>query len=334
MGLKELEEKVFRSFRFYTSFSRYSSLSGMDVYMMSRNVFVLDAEEGREIACYPNVFGSRFEELNLSLARKFVEFLEKEGVLSERILMQHVLRASLGYRVYDALREKGVSFVSSWARPLYRYVSFRMHTQRELVMTYDEPKVLPPGDYVVLKPDTEATGNTSLFVLDSLFRKCAQSGCRIRKVIFYGFISGKAIDVLERYLSERNAEGVYYALENVTALADNGYDMPLYGLDESRYQKDGTKVRLAAAAPEEVIRGMLGCYYPGMDQPGDWSERQVRLFDGREWKDVDLRVHAERSLSLLDRLREISYTEEWYDELHDEIYRKIRVELAKFLGVA
>jgi len=53
-------------------------------------------------------------------------------------------------------------------------------------MSYDEPPALPPGEYVVLKPDTEATGNTSLFVLDNLFRKCSSSGCKIKKLFFTG----------------------------------------------------------------------------------------------------------------------------------------------------
>ncbi|MFP3417195.1 MAG: hypothetical protein RXO71_02730 [Nitrososphaeria archaeon] len=328
-----LRDKVLRSFDFSTSFSEYFSSSGFKVYSRSKNLFVIDSQEGREIACYPQILGEEFERLNYKLAKRFIEFLDREGVFSERIMMQHVLRASLGYKVYDVLKEKGIGFINSWSRPLYKYVSFRKHLQRELTMTYDDPPTLPSGEYVVLKPDTEATGNTSLFVLDNLFRKCSSSGCKIKKVIFYGFISDKAIKVLEEYLKGRGVEGVYYAIENITPLAENGYDMPLYGLDESRYEKDGTKSKLAASVPEEVLNNMLECYYPGMDQPGDWSERQVRLFDGREWKDVDPKVHAQRSLNVLEKLREISKDEEWYDSVHENIYNKIKEDLLKILGV-
>ena len=334
MASDTLKDKVSRSFDFSTSFTSYYTSNGFNVYKHSDNQFVVDSQEGREIACYPQILGEEFESLNYKLAKRFVDFLERESLFSEKILMQHVLRASLGYKVYDALRDKGINFINSWSRPLYKYVSFRKHVQRELTMTYDEPQWLPAGEYVVLKPDTEATGNTSLFVLDNLFKKCALSGCRIKKVVFYGFISGKAIKVLEDYLHRNQVEGVYYAIENITPLAENGYDMPLYGLDESRYEKDGSKVKLSASVPEEVLDKMLGCYYPGMDQPGDWSERQVKLFDGKEWKEVDPKVHAQRSLTVLEKLREISKGEVWYDQIHEDVYNKIKGDLLKILGMA
>ncbi|MGC8599812.1 MAG: hypothetical protein ACP5LX_01965 [Nitrososphaeria archaeon] len=333
MASDGLKNKVFRSFDFSTSFSGYYSSAGFKVYAHSKKIFVLDSQEGREIACYPQVLGEKFETLNYKLAKMFVEFLDSEGLFSEKILMQHVLRASLGYKVYDALKDKGIEFVNSWSRPLYKYVSFRKHVQRELTMTYDDPPALPSGEYIVLKPDTEATGNTSLFVLDNLFKKCSSSSCKIKKVIFYGFISDRAVKVLEKYLRERGVEGVYYAIEDITPLAENGYDMPLYGLDESRYEKDGVKSKLAALVPEEVLDKMIDCYYPGMDQPGDWSERQVRLFDGKEWKNVDPKVHAQRSLNVLEKLREISKDQEWYDTVHETIYNKIKEDLLKILGV-
>ncbi len=333
MASSTLKDKIFRSFDFSTSFTKYYSSNGLNVYKLSDNQFVVDSQEGREIACYPQIVGEKFESLNYRLAKKFVDFLGNESLFSEKILMQHVLRASLGYKVYDALKEKGISFINSWSRPLYKYVSFRKHVERELTMTYDEPQTLPSGEYVVLKPDTEATGNTSLFVLENLFKKCLQSGCRIKKVVFYGFISSKAIKVLDEYLRRNKAEGIYYAIENITPLAENGYDMPLYGLDESRYEKDGIKVRLSASVPEEILDKMIDCYYPGMDQPGDWSERQVRLFDGKEWKDVDPKVHAERSLSVLEKLREISKDEIWYDQVHENIYNKIKDDLLKILSM-
>lgn len=333
MGFKELRDKVFKSFNFNTSFSLKYSSDGLKVYEGGKNTYVLDSDEAREIACYPFVVGERFESLNLSAAKKFVSFLDREGKLSDKIIMQHVLRASLGYKVHEALREKGVNFVESWYRPLYRYVSFRMHTVRELVMTYEEPKQLPQGEYVVFKPDTEATGNTSLFVLENLLKKCSNSGCKIKKVLFYGFISEESVKKLTSFLESYNISSEFYALENVTPLASNGYDMPLYGLDEPLYRSEGKKVKLAASAPEEVVERMLPCYFPGMDQPGDWSERQVKLFDGYSWKEVDLKVHAKRSLEVLNSLREISKSEDWYDEAHEEIYNKISSELTKILSL-
>jgi len=311
------------------------ALGGLSLYAFGRDLYALDSPEGRVIACDPSVCGEEFRALNASLARKAFRALEEKALYDvgpgsgTRLLFQHVLRASLGYGLREAAMDAGHEFVEVWSRPLYAHASYRQHTVSDLVMAYDQPSQLPGGKYVVLKPDTEATASTSLFTLQNLLEKCDRSGCRIEKVIFYGFIAEPAVRKLRDYLGGKNIASVFFAIEDVTPLAANGYDMPLYGIDEAQFSSSGEKHRLFGLTPPDVLEGEFDCYYPGMDQPGDWSERQPSLFDGVDWKKVDLSVHLRRSLDMLRRMREINAGEPWYADHHEEVYRKLEDKLEK-----
>ncbi|MEM3811304.1 MAG: hypothetical protein QXV38_03285 [Conexivisphaerales archaeon] len=327
---------VISSFNFDTKFEEISSYGDSKFYKYGNDEYVIDSEEGRRIASDPSVCGMPFEEANLKMARYAVKFMKELGLLDEKLVVQHVLRASLGYRIKDALHEAGKEFAETWTRPVYSYVSYRTHTVDGLSIIYDSPTSIPvSGKFYLLKPDTEASGFTSLKVLDNFFRKCKQD-CQVKGVVLYGFISRVAMDRVKSYLASRGIQTISIAIENITSLSENGYDMPLYGIDEQAYSSRGTKAKLASATPMPVLQSMLGSYYPGMDQPGDWSDRQVRLYDGSAWNEVDLLVHLNRSLKMLERMRIINRIEGWYGETHEKIYselkNKLYVEIQKNSG--
>ncbi|MCL4344395.1 MAG: hypothetical protein JRM84_03805 [Nitrososphaerota archaeon] len=315
-------------FNFDIKFDEVSRYGNAGVYRHGDDEYVIDSEEGRRIASDPSIYGGPFEESNLAMARYAVRFMKELGLLDEKLVIQHVLRASLGYRIRDALQETGKEFGELWTRPVYSYTSYRTHTVDDLTISHDAPDTIPAsGDFYLLKPDTEASGFTSLKVLDNFFKKCSAQNCRVKAVVLYGFISRVAVDRVKSYLSSKNVKTITIAIENITPLSENGYDMPLYGIDDQAYSSRGTKVKLASAVPTTVLQSMLYDYYPGMDQPGDWSDRQTRLYDGTTWNKVDPLVHLNRSLKILEKMRAINRTEEWYTERHEKIYSKLKDKL-------
>lgn len=317
---------ILHSFNFDTSFDEIGSYGNSRVYRHSKDEYVIDSEEGRKVASDPSVCGTAFESLNLAMARYATKFMKELGLLDGKVVVQHVLRASLGYRIRDALYETGKEFSEIWTRPVYSYTSYRSHTTDDLAITYDEPAMFHVDDKLyLLKPDTEATGFTSLKVLDHFFNKCKD--CRVEAVVLYGFISRPAIERIKNYLGSKNVRTITIAIENITPLAENGYDMPLYGIDDQAYSSRGVKVKMASEVPLPALNSMLDTYYPGMDQPGDWSDRQVKLFDGTTWSRVDPLVHLNRSLKMLEKMRIINRPEEWYSELHEKIYNNLKSKL-------
>jgi hypothetical protein len=98
--------------------------------------------------------------------------------------------------------------------------------------------------------------------------------------------------------------------------------MPLYGLDESLYSSNGELARLGSIVDVETLREFLPRYVAGLDQPGDWSERQTTLFDGYGNERGDISHHLRNSMRLIEALREINPRQPWYNEYHDNIALK------------
>ncbi|WP_449463397.1 hypothetical protein PQ610_03170 [Tardisphaera miroshnichenkoae] len=298
------------------------SAGSSTAYKMDEGTYVIDSENGRRIACYPSFCGDDMMKAALDMAKDFVAMLKGMGYLDKRVLLLNVLRAAPGYGVREALLESGADVFESWIRPYYVHPSYRLHTVQDLGLKFEQYSGLQSGSYTLIKPDTEATGFTSLFSLERFLDRCEKEGCSVERLVLYGFIAERGLEAIRRAFGSRIGEIVAFAIEDVTPLAQNGYDMPLYGIDLSALEEKGQRNYLAAKAPREVMDSLLGSCYPGMDQPGDWSERQNRLFDGQSWINVDLTVHLKRSRDLLERLRKAQVNEPWYQEDHEKIYEK------------
>ncbi|MGC8615134.1 MAG: hypothetical protein ACP5UU_04925 [Thermoprotei archaeon] len=313
-------EKIRRYFNLRGQYVAKLKAGASTAYQLDKYLYVMDSEKGRKIACYPSFCGDEMMKATLDMARDFVLLLKEMGYLDQEVLLLNVLRAAPGYGVRDALIESGARVSESWIRPYYLHPSYRLHTVKDLGLKFEQYSSLKPGSYTLIKPDTEATGFTTLFSLDRFLTKCESHGCSVDRLILYGFIADRGLELIRRTFSSRVKEIIAFAIEDLTPLARNGYDMPAYGIDLSALEEVGERVYLAARAPDEVVDALLLSCYPGMDQPGDWSERQTRLFDGEHWTEVDPKIHLKRSQELLTRLRKAQISEPWYQEEHEKIY--------------
>jgi uracil phosphoribosyltransferase len=282
--------------------------------------FIVDTSSGREIACHPHIVGERLEELCLDCAREFVNALKTLGLFDgENLGILHILRAAEGYRVAEALH-RDAPIIS--VRTEYTVNGYRAHLgdERDVRVTYRDYYGLGQLDEAstILIPDTYATGRSAEAALRDLF----ESGFKPRRIVLYGFIAISALVKLGQF-SQRNGVGLTsFSICDISQLAHNNYDMPLYGLDESLYSSNGELARLGSIVDVETLREFLPRYVAGLDQPGDWSERQTTLFDGYGNERGDISHHLRNSMRLIEALREINPRQPWYNEYHDNIALK------------
>ena len=302
--------------------------SGIDVGTMH----IVDAASGRSIACHPHIVCESLEGLCLDCSKEFLTALVGLDLYNtEGLAILNILRAGSGYMVAEAL-QGGVSVIN--VRTEYREEGYRSHLDaRGIGVSYRDYSAGDPRMGCVetlLIPDTYATGRSAETALMDLFG----SGLNPETIILYGFIAIPALVRLGRICSERDVELHSFSICDVAQLACNNYDMPLYGLDESLFASTGALGRLGSIVDIETLRGMLLWYVAGLDQPGDWSERQKRLFNGFGDEAGDVVGHLRKSLGLVESLREINSRQPWYDELHDGIaleeLRKLKETIQRY----
>ena len=292
-------------------------------------LYIIDSPPGREIACHPSIVGEALEGLCLECSTGFSAALVGLGLFNrEGTAVMHILRGAAGYRVVDALPVR-VPVVS--IRTEYKGDGYRAHSDdsRSLTVTYrDYPVDLDIRDVKdLIIPDTYATGRSAEAALLELF----EVGLDPRRIVLYGFIAIPALARIGRICEEKGIEMHSFAICDVTQLADNHYDMPLYGLDESLYASTGEIRKMGSIVAEETLAGMLPKYVAGMDQPGDWSERHLSLFNGKGNEAGDIRGHLEKSVGLIESLRALNSEQPWYDEGHDAIASAEKQRLQKAL---
>lgn len=283
-------------------------------------VYSLDTPESRSIACRPEIVGEKFLELNRRAAIKALKALFSIIKVQEPIVLLHILRASKGYMVHEALKHLGKSFAEAYVRVKYEEGSIRDHVERKPKVVYRDYSSVPGNNIALLLADTVATG---LSAVEALKDFVSSSSSTVSQLILYGFISEKGVKKIVEYAKEVGVEEIYvFALQDLTPLAYNNYDMPLYGPDESWWSERHELKCLGAVVDIEVLREMLPYYAPGADQPGDWSERQPRLFNGYDYEPGDIKGHLEKSLHMLEKLLEISRKASWFTKEIEEIYKE------------
>jgi len=280
-------------------------------------VFIVDSRAMREVACHPSIVGAPLEGLCLEGAGAFSRALvglKLFDVGGSAVL--HILRGAAGYRVADAL-PVAIPVIS--VRTEYREAGYRAHTDdaRDISVTYRDYPVDLRLDSVstLIIPDTFATGRSAEAALLDLMG----SGLKPERIILYGFMAIPALARMGALCHREGMEMVSFAICDLTQLAHNNYDMPLYGFDESLHTSKGELGRLGSVVSLETLKGMLPLYVAGIDQPGDWSERQRDLFNGMGNESGDIKGHLLKSISLVESLREINSGQGWYDEFHDGI---------------
>ncbi|MFW6109143.1 MAG: hypothetical protein ACOC6N_01720 [archaeon] len=268
----------------------------------SAHLYIIDSKEGREIACHPHIVGECLSQKCSLLAKDFATILRNIEDLSKDTGILHILRAGAGYRVHENI-EAPIFRI----RTQYREEGYRDHTDnRSINVIYrDYPEKTPE---TLIIPDTCATGRSSELAIRDLLSQNHYPG----KIILYGFIALPALERISKTCSRVGINLTSYAICNITQLAYNNYDMAAYGLDESYYNETGATRKLGSIIAPETLRKFIEMYIPGLDQPGDWSERQPKLFNGYTLEQGDVKGHLVKSINLITRIREMSRGNEWY----------------------
>jgi len=290
--------------------------------------FIVDTPMAREIACYPHLVGSSLErKARKAAAEALPAILELSDVRKNdrdaQIVFEQILRAAPGYRLQDvAPNVLGDSYRTVYLRPRYTHRSYRDHDgtiQREIEVVHQDFSEFPRGKKIVLiMQDTVASGRSGEVSINAALEQCDRSDCKIVKWILYGFISEYGLDILYRIAKENDISMVAFAMGNLTALSTNNYDMPLYGVDEAHWQKTRTIRKLGSTVDRATLDEYVPCFVPGSDQPGDWSARQTKLFNGISYEPGDILGHLNNSIRLVKSLTEIGGLEPWQMQIAEK----------------
>ncbi len=294
--------------------------------------FIADSKWGRDLAAKPELVGDDFISHNFRAARGVAAFLEETLEKDLPWVFLHILRASKGYMLHEALRSRGIKLVEVWIRPRYATRGYGDHTVNDVEIRASNFEALNAlsscGEVALIVADTVATGNTLARCLDEALRELRARGLRVAQLAAYGFVSIKGLVRIPR-LAKR---ACVVALENYTALAANRYDMPLYGLDRLLYERSGELRSIGGVTLLEVFEKMVADYAPGMDQPGDWSERQPLLESEGGLEAGNVRLHLERSLEALRSLRAATRKAPWYRKWMERVFDERESALTRLLA--
>lgn len=273
-------------------------------------VFLIDSQAGKDIACHPSIVGEKLENLALAAASEAVPLItERAGGLNDgRTLFLNVLRAAPGYKLHEAFEERGMVFKQSWIRPRYVRPSYRDHEgeEKRIQIIHESFEDFPSGKRLrIIKPDTEATGKTSEVALRRTFDIAKEKKSEIDHIIIYGFVSKPGLQHIETFLRPYGTRISVFAIENLTVLCSNRYDMPMYGVDESFFSEHHGIMKLGGIVSRKTFERLLPEFIMGADEPGDWSARQTRVFDGVGFEEGGIAKHVSNSIALIERLREV-----------------------------
>jgi len=302
------------------------------------NLYIVETVSGRRIACHPHIVGAKLKSLAFEAAVEAAAIISELAGLHKvnpsSIVFEHVLRAAPGYELHTAFKQlnKNRRFREVWIRTLYEKPSYRDHDLKEpspLNIVYEDFSVLPRNnEIIVLKPDTEATGRTGQLAVERLVERSEEAGSTIRKLILYGFISAPALKIIGNTAKKHGIELFAFSIGNITDLAYNGYDMTLYGVDESYWKATGKIRRLGSIVDIETLAKYLPEFIPGLDQPGDWSNRQALIYTTKEKTEPGLiRNHLQNNIEMIESLMAISNFEDWQTRIARQELRLLRASL-------
>lgn len=277
-------------------------------------VYIFDAPEARALACFPHIVGEPFIRLNRKLSMKTALAIVNVAGLEEwvgYVVHVHVLRAGSGYMMSEGLKHELGQVADVYIRPLYS------KNRKKIQITYSDFSQLPKNaGLTVVIPDTVATGFTLIKVLRKLADEASKVGSWIDTLVIYGFIADYGLERVAKEAKTLKISFTYFfALEDVAALAGNFYDMVLYGPDASQ---ESFKP-LGAITHYEILQECINYYVPGLDQPGDWSNRQPKLFNGEAWEKVNLLQHLTKSRETIETILQRYSKDPWFKKWHKHI---------------
>ena len=276
--------------------------------------YIIDSLAGGEIACHPYLVGEPLKKKCIESALAFQKALQVLDLYSDQSIL-HILRGASGYMVPEVLPPE-TPLLS--IRTEYQEDGYRSHSDdsRRLEVTFRNYSTKKISTLII--PDTYATGRSAETGINDLIAH----GLKPERVILYGFIAAPSLQRLGQLCQQHKIELISFGICNITPLAHNNYDMPLFGLDESYYTKTGKIRYLGCIIPTETLGRLLPEYVAGMDQPGDWSERHHQLFNGNGNENGNIMGHLKKSQHLIQILDNLNSQQKWYTELHREIANK------------
>lgn len=307
---------------------RGGKLYRVDLKDLNGEVYIIDTPEGREIACNPHVVGRQLEIRSSATAEFAVRAMKYLADFETPFLVLNILRAGPGYMISHAMEDFVEKSYQVYIRTKYVQSSYRDHVERNLKIVFEDLSNVPAKCGVnLLVPDTFATGASAEVAIKRIFDVLSCRGSHVEKIFLYGFISKDSVRYLLSSLHEYDVEFTVLALEDLMELASNNYDMAIYGLDLAYYERFRRIRKLSSVIPEDVLDECLPCYAPGSDQPGDFSSRQTRLFNGQKWEWGPIFSHLLNSLAFIRSLKRISFDQPWYS--HDAIFKEKEDELGR-----
>lgn len=284
------------------------------------NCYILDTPEAQSIASHPHIVGDELEKLCLTTANEFKSMVTEVGLLGESTGVLHILRGSAGYMVDSVFPELPLINV----RTMYTEDGYRSHSDdsRGIEITFNDYSGQKLDTLIV--PDTYATGRSLEAALIALNNK----GLKPSTLVIYGFIAIPSIQRLHKLCTKIGCQLVTIALCDITQLAANNYDMTLFGPDEHHHTETGVLSKLGSIVGDETLKEMASNFIPGLDQPGDWSERQSSLFNGHDMEPGDIKGHLTKSIAFIEELDKINRGQVWYnprvEDLTQNELRKLR----------
>lgn len=299
-----------------------------EVSNVAAPTFIIDTPMARDVACYPHLVGTPLSEVARAAAAEALPImLELSGLSGTEgeftVVFEQILRAAPGYMLQEVAPDVlGNDYRTVYIRPRYTHKSYRDHdgtVQRAIEIVHQNFSEFPNGKRIVLiTQDTVASGRSAEVSISATLEHCERSGCKIEKWVLYGFISEYGLNLLARIAHEKGIPIFAFAMGNLTALSTNDYDMPLYGADEAYWQKIHSIRKLGSTIDRSSLDDYLPCIVPGSDQPGDWSARQTRLFNGSSYEPSDIMGHLNNSIRLITSLSEIGSFEPWQQDIAEK----------------
>ena len=349
---RETGDRLIQEYKINTDSTRPAKMKGVKLGKSTRifqieraapPTFIIDTPMAREIACYPHLVGELLEQRSREAAAEALPAILElseigRGHGDSEIVFEQILRAAPGYKLQDvAPKVLGDSYRTVYLRPRYTHRSYRDHdgtVQREIEVVHQNFSEFPKGKKIALiMQDTVASGRSGEVSINAALKHCEQSGCKIEKWILYGFISEYGLDILYRIAKKNDISMVAFAMGNLTALSANNYDMPLYGVDEAHWQRTRTVRKLGSIVDRVSLEEYVPCFVPGADQPGDWSARQRKLFNGVSHEPGDIVGHLNNSIRLIKSLAEIGGLEPWQQRIAkkelDLLQKTLQTETSK-----
>lgn len=288
--------------------------------------YILDTPEAQLIASHPHIVGTELEALCLTTANEFKSMITELELIGDSNGVLHILRGSSGYMIDTVYPELPLINV----RTMYTNDGYRSHSDdsRRIEVTYNDYSGQKLDTLIV--PDTYATGRS----LEAALLALNTAGLKPSTLIIYGYIAIPGIRRLHRLCETIGCHLVTVALCDITQLAANNYDMTIFGPDEHLFKQTGELNKLGSIVGKETLDEMAHNFIPGLDQPGDWSERQTSLFNGHGMEPGNIRDHLTKSIAFIEELETINQSQVWYNSriqtLTQNELTKLRETLQKY----